>query len=89
MLRKQSLAGSSSLSSGLGDVALVPLQWPVPSATSASSPAHSWGDLEALDRLQRAQAESMLMLVHELRSPLAESKSMVATERYLALYDEQ
>jgi signal transduction histidine kinase len=36
-----------------------------------------------LKRAQKAQTESMMMLVHELRSPVATSKSMVATLRYL------
>jgi signal transduction histidine kinase len=36
-----------------------------------------------LKRTQKAQTESMMMLVHELRSPVATSKSMVATLRYL------
>jgi len=36
-----------------------------------------------------AQAESLMMLVHELRSPAAASKSMVATLRYLNREDAQ
>jgi two-component system capsular synthesis sensor histidine kinase RcsC len=38
---------------------------------------------------QRTQAESMLMLVHELRSPVATSKSMLAALRFLDLEDAQ
>jgi signal transduction histidine kinase len=38
---------------------------------------------------QRTQAESMLMLVHELRSPVATSKSMLAALRHLDLEDAQ
>jgi signal transduction histidine kinase len=89
MLQEQSLTRLGSLSSVLGEVALFPPQWPMPSEGSSSSPADSWRELEALERLQRAQAESILMLVHELRSPLAASKSMLATLRYLTLDDEQ
>jgi signal transduction histidine kinase len=38
---------------------------------------------------KRTQAESMLMLVHELRSPVATSKSMLAALRFLDLEDAQ
>ena len=38
---------------------------------------------------QRVQAESIQMLVHELRAPVATSKSMVATMRYLNQEDAQ
>jgi signal transduction histidine kinase len=38
---------------------------------------------------QKTQGESMLMLVHELRSPVATSKSMLAALRFLDLEDAQ
>jgi signal transduction histidine kinase len=47
------------------------------------------GELAALKRAQQAHARSMMMLVHELRSPAAASKSMVATFRYLNPQDTQ
>jgi signal transduction histidine kinase len=46
-------------------------------------------ELAALKRAQQAHARSMMMLVHELRSPAAASKSMVATFRYLNPQDTQ
>ena len=46
-------------------------------------------ELEDLERAQQAQIQSMMMLVHELRSPAATSKSMVATLRYLKPHDTQ
>ena len=44
-------------------------------------------ELEDLRRAQQVQAQSMMMLIHELRSPAAASKSMVATLRYLRPHD--
>jgi len=46
-------------------------------------------ELEDLQRAQQAQLQSMMRLVHELRSPAAASKSMVATFRYLRPDDTQ
>jgi two-component system phosphate regulon sensor histidine kinase PhoR len=46
-------------------------------------------ELEDLERAQQAQMQSMMRLVHELRSPAATSKSMVATLRYLKPDDTQ
>jgi signal transduction histidine kinase len=43
----------------------------------------------ALERAQALQAESLMMLVHELRAPAAAAKSMVAIERYLNRVDPQ
>jgi two-component system phosphate regulon sensor histidine kinase PhoR len=40
-------------------------------------------ELEDLKRRQREQSEAMMMLVHELRSPVTTCKSMVAGLRYL------
>jgi signal transduction histidine kinase len=49
-----------------------------------------WADEQvALKRAQQAHAQSLMMLVHELRSPIAASKSMVATLRYLNPQDTQ
>jgi signal transduction histidine kinase len=44
-------------------------------------------DLEDLQRAQQVQMQSMLVLIHELRSPAAASKSMVSTLRYLRPHD--
>jgi signal transduction histidine kinase len=55
----------------------------LPSEQCASDRAQLRAELTALKRMQRAQSESMMILVHELRSPVATSKSMVATLRYL------
>jgi signal transduction histidine kinase len=44
-------------------------------------------ELEDLERAQQVQMQSMVRLVHELRSPAAASKSMVATLRYLEPHD--
>jgi len=53
-------------------------------ARNARSEPTLWkSQLAALKRRQEAQAQSIRMLVHELRSPVATSKSMVATLRYL------
>ncbi len=46
-------------------------------------------ELEAMKRAQQTHAQSMMMLVHELRSPAAASKSMVATFRHLHPQDTQ
>lgn len=46
-------------------------------------------ELEELERVQQMQLQSMMRLVHELRSPAAASKSMVATLRYLEPHDTQ
>ncbi|HSR32949.1 MAG TPA: HAMP domain-containing sensor histidine kinase [Anaerolineae bacterium] len=46
-------------------------------------------ELEDLTRAHQVQIQSMMMLVHELRSPAATSKSMVATLRYLRPQDAQ
>ncbi len=46
-------------------------------------------ELEDLERAQQVQIQSMMRLVHELRSPAAASKSMVATLRYLRPHDDQ
>lgn len=45
----------------------------------------TWETRADLGQTQRAQADSMLMLVHELRSPAASCKSMVALLRHLDL----
>jgi signal transduction histidine kinase len=46
-------------------------------------------ELEDLERAHQVQMQSMMRLVHELRSPAAASKSMVATLRYLEPHDTQ
>jgi two-component system phosphate regulon sensor histidine kinase PhoR len=51
--------------------------------------AQPWAELAALRRRQKEQAESMQMLVHELRSPVLASRSMVAALRYVRRDDEQ
>lgn len=59
-------------------------------ATDPIGPSGFWtGELEALQRAQRAHDQSLMMLVHELRSPASASKSMVATLRYLYPQDTQ
>jgi signal transduction histidine kinase len=65
------------------------LQWPLPCMGCASDRAQPAAELAALERMQKAQAESMRLLVHELRSPVAASKSMVSTLRYLNQEDAQ
>ncbi len=62
---------------------------PVTSGELAVGQAQPWAELAALKRIQQAQAESTLMLVHELRSPVTVSKSMVAALRSLDLEDAQ
>jgi signal transduction histidine kinase len=42
-----------------------------------------------LDRLQEEQAKAMLVLIHELRSPVNASKSLIAAMRYLDPEDTQ
>lgn len=49
----------------------------------ASDYARVRKELAVLKRQQRDQAETMLMLVHELRSPVTASKSLVAALRYV------
>jgi signal transduction histidine kinase len=44
---------------------------------------------EALEEMQKEQAEAMVVLVHELRSPTIASKSLAATLRYLNPEDSQ
>jgi signal transduction histidine kinase len=46
-------------------------------------------EVEDWERAQQVQIQSMMRLVHELRSPAAASKSMVATFRYLQPHDTQ
>jgi signal transduction histidine kinase len=46
-------------------------------------------ELEALERANQVQLQSIKMLIHELRSPVAASKNMVATFRYLHPHDAQ
>jgi two-component system phosphate regulon sensor histidine kinase PhoR len=65
------------------------LQRLLPSKSGASDHAQLSAELAALKRMQRVQAESMQILVHELRAPVATSKSMVATLRYLNREDAQ
>jgi len=62
---------------------------PPTNGESAVGQAQPWAELAALKRTQKAQAESIRMLVHELRAPVATSKSMVAMLRYLDPDDAQ
>ena len=89
MLVEQSLVRSGVVGCALCDAAPSPSPWPLPLGDYAPAQAQPWAELAALKRMQKAQVESMLMLVHELRSPVATSKSMVSTLRYLDLQDEQ
>lgn len=89
MLAEQSLVRSGAVGCALCDAAPSPSPWPLPFEDHAPVQAQPWAELAALKRAQKSQAESMLMLVHELRSPVATSKSMLATLRYLDLQDEQ
>jgi signal transduction histidine kinase len=86
---------------GVGSLSLagtdVPFRWGVPGdkrngrqATDllAASTLRT-SELAALERAQKAHAQSMMMLVHELRAPASASKSMVATLRYLNPQDTQ
>jgi signal transduction histidine kinase len=89
MLGEQILVGSGGMGSVTQSVAAsVPWQ-PSPSGDWALGQAQPWAELAALKRTQEAQAESIRMLVHELRSPVAASKAMVATLRYLGPEDAQ
>jgi hypothetical protein len=83
MLAEQSLVRSDGMDCDLCDTmpSLQPLS--LPSEQCAKDWAQPWAELTALKRMQRVQTELMMMLVHELRSPVATSKSMVATLRYL------
>jgi signal transduction histidine kinase len=67
--------------------------WPKKSPRQATDAMHASTvqarELEALKRAQKAHARSMMALVHELRSPAAASKSMVATARFLHSQDVQ
>jgi signal transduction histidine kinase len=75
----------------------VPLSWSASwdkrngrQTTGPSVTSTLWTDeLTALKRAQQAHIQSIMMLVHELRSPVAASKSMVATLRYLNPHDTQ
>lgn len=59
-------------------------------ATDPVAASAPWiNELAALKRAQQAHAQSMMMLVHELRAPAAASKSTVATIRYLHQQDTQ
>jgi signal transduction histidine kinase len=46
-------------------------------------------ELAALERAQQVHAQSMMILVHELRSPVTASKTMLAGLRYLHAQDTQ
>lgn len=89
MLVDQSLVRSGPAGCALCDAAPSPSAWSLPFGDCAPAQAQPWAELAALKRTQKAQVESILMLVHELRSPVATSKSMVTTLRYLNLQDEQ
>jgi signal transduction histidine kinase len=88
---KQMLAEQGSDGMGCAPCHIIPsgLPWSLPSEHCAQDRAQLSAELTALKRTQRAQTESMMMLVHELRSPVATSKSMVATLRYLNQENEQ
>ena len=86
---QQSLVRSGGLSPVAQNATLSPLQWTLPCRGCASDHAQPWAELAALKCVPTAQAESLMMLVHELRSPVAASKSMVATLRYLNREDIQ
>lgn len=52
-------------------------------ANSVATPAVCTNELAALQHAQQAHVQSIMVLVHELRSPAVASKSMVATLRYM------
>jgi signal transduction histidine kinase len=52
-------------------------------ANLRAAPALCTDELTALEHAQQAHVQSIMVLVHELRSPAAASKSMVATLRYM------
>jgi signal transduction histidine kinase len=59
-------------------------------ATDLVAACAGWtSELTALKHAQEAHARSLMRLVHELRSPAAASKSMLATLRYLNPQDAQ
>lgn len=63
--------------------------WPLGVGGTTSDYAGLPAETAALKRSLNEQSELMRLLVHELRSPVATSKSMVATMRYLNLGDTQ
>lgn len=63
--------------------------WPLGAGGTTSDYAGLPAETAALKRSLNEQSELMRLLVHELRSPVATSKSMVATMRYLNLGDTQ
>ena len=83
MLGEQILVGSGGMGSVTQDVAPSVLWQSSPFRDRALGQAQPWAELATLKRTQKAQAESIRMLVHELRTPVATSKAMVATLRYL------
>lgn len=83
MLAEQRLVRSDGMDCVLCDTMPSSQPLSLPSEQCAEDWAQPWAELTALKRMQRVQTESMMMLVHELRSPVATSKSMVATLRYL------
>jgi signal transduction histidine kinase len=89
MFGEQILVGSGGMGSVTQDVAASMLRQSSPSGDRAWGQTQPWAELAALKRVQKAQAESIRMLVHELRSPVATSKAMVATLRYLHPEDAQ
>jgi signal transduction histidine kinase len=89
MLGEQILVGCGGMGSVPQGVAPSVLRQSSPSRDWALGRAQPWAELAALKRAQEAQAESIEMLVHELRSPVAASKAMVATLRYLHPEDAQ
>lgn len=89
MLGEQILVGCGGMGSATQGVAPSMLRQSSPSGDWAWGQAQPWAELATLKRTQEAQAESIRMLVHELRSPVAASKAMVATLRYLGPEDAQ
>ena len=89
MLIAQSLAKSGGMGWVAPDATPALLSRPLPPAGRVTDDAQPWAELAALRRRQKEQAESMQMLVHELRSPVLASRSMVAALRYVRRDDEQ
>jgi signal transduction histidine kinase len=89
MLDTHSLVSAGGMGLATKDVAPSTLPWPLSPSGTTPDRAGSLAEMAALKRTQKEQSELMRLLVHELRSPVTTSKSMVATMRYLNLGDTQ
>ena len=89
MLNTQSLVNSGSMGLATQDIAPSTLSWSLGPWVTAPDHAELLAEMATLKRTQKEQSELMRLLVHELRSPVTTSKSMVATMRYLNPEDTQ